>query len=505
MPKIFKAEQIRKMDAYTIENEPISSVNLMERASKALCSWIRKNFRKDTQFLFLIGPGNNGGDGCALARLLFHHGYENIRFYVLKITDKLSPDSEINRQRLIEETDIKIKEITTEENFPFISGDDWIIDALFGSGLTRPLDGLAGELVEYVNESEAIGVISIDIPSGLFGEDNSNNSPLNIIEADFTLTFQLPKLSFYFSDNEDYIGEWTTLPIGLHPDILESEPSPYRTLTKDELYERILYRSRFSHKGTFGHALIIAGSYGMMGASVLATRAAIRSGAGLVTAHVPRLGYEIMQNSVPEAVVSIDESDLMFTGVKDLDNYTAICVGPGINKKTNTSRALIDLLEEAKVPLLIDADGLNILAEHKNWLENLPEGTILTPHPREFDRLTKEHDSHYDRFISQQVFSKEYNVIIVLKGAHTSISTPGGEVWFNSSGNPGMAKGGSGDVLSGIIASLLAQHYSPIDAALIGVYIHGLAGDIALKSLGYHALTPSDIIRKLGKAFKKIE
>lgn len=505
MPKIFTSEQIRKIDAYTIEKEPIASIELMERASRELCSWIRKNFRKDTQFLFLIGPGNNGGDGWALARLLFHHGFENIRFYVLKITEKLSSDSEINKKRLIEETDVKIKEIKTEEEFPFISGDDWIIDALFGSGLSRPLEGLAAELVEYVNDSEAIGVISIDIPSGLFSEDNSDNSPLNIIEADFTLSFQFPKLAFYFSDNEDYVGEWIILPIGLHPDIINQEPSPHKTLTKEELYERILYRSRFSHKGTFGHALLIAGSYGMMGAAVLACKAAVRSGAGLVTAHVPRLGYEIIQNAIPEVIVSIDESDLMFTGVNNLVNYTAICIGPGINKKTNTSRAVIDLLEEINIPLLIDADGLNILSEHKDWLDKLPEGTILTPHPREFDRLTKRHDSHYARFVTQKEFALKHNVIVVLKGAHTSIATPEGEVWFNTTGNPGMAKGGSGDVLSGIITSLLAQHYSPIDAALIGVYIHGLAGDIALKSQGFHALSPSDIISKLGKAFKKIE
>lgn len=505
MPKIFTAAQIRKIDAYTIKKEPIKSVDLMERAAKELCKWIRSNFAKDTQFLFLVGPGNNGGDGWALARLLFHHGYENIRFYLLGISDKLSPDSEKNRKRLIGETDIRLKEIKTEEDFPFISNDDWVVDALFGSGLTRPLDGLALELVEYVNDSEAIGVISVDTPSGLFGEDNTNNSPLGIIEADFTLSLQFPKLAFYFSDNEDYVGEWGVLPIGLHPDIIESERSPYFSLTQEELYDKILYRSRFSHKGTFGHALIIAGSYGMMGAAILATRAAVKSGAGLVTAHVPRYGYEIIQNAIPEAIVSIDESDLMFTGVNKLENYTAICLGPGINKKTNTCRAVIDLLEEVNIPLLIDADGLNIISEHKDWLDKIPEGTILTPHPREFDRLTKNHDSHYQRFITQQEFAKKYKVIVVLKGAHSSIATPEGEVWFNTTGNPGMAKGGSGDVLSGIITSLLAQHYSPVDAALIGVFIHGLAGDFALKSQGVHALTPTDIISKLGKAFKKIE
>ena len=503
--KIFSSAQIKQIDAYTIENEPVASVDLMERAANELFVWISKRFKKKTQFLFLIGPGNNGGDGWALARILFHYGYENIRLYLLDISDKLSPDSEINRTRLMEETDIKIKKVQSEDGFPYISEDDVVIDALFGTGLSRPLEGASAKLVDYLNNSPKRRVISVDIPSGLWGEDNSTNTQGKIVQADITLCFEFPKLSFFFSENEQYVGKWHVLPIGLHKEIIHAEFSPYKYLKRSDIKELIKIRSKFSHKGTYGHGLIIAGSYGMMGAAVLASRAAIRSGAGLVSVHIPRLGYEIMQMSVPEALVSIDESDLIFTGLNYIDKYSAIAIGPGINTKTNTSRAVNKLLEKAKIPLVIDADGLNILSEQKEWLAKLPENTILTPHPKEFDRLTHNHDTHYARFVTQQEFSKKNKVVVVLKGAHTSISTPDGDVWFNTTGNPGMAKGGSGDVLTGIILALLSQGYGPVEAARIGVYIHGLAGDIALKTYGLHALTPSDIICKLGRAFKKIE
>jgi ADP-dependent NAD(P)H-hydrate dehydratase / NAD(P)H-hydrate epimerase len=505
MSKLFTSAQIKRLDAYTIENEPVSSVDLMERAATALFGWVTLKFRKDDQFLFFIGPGNNGGDGWALARLLFHAGFENIRLYVLGHATKISPDSEINKKRLEEETDIEIHEIRKENQFPFISANDWVIDSLFGSGLSRPLDGMALSLVKYVNNSPKAGVISIDIPSGLFGEDNSENNSGSIVQADYTLSFQFPKLSFFFAENEKQVGQWEILPIGLHPEGVANEPSDYEYSQLADITKLIKPRARFSHKGTFGHALIIAGSYGMMGAAVLATKSAIRSGAGLVTCHVPHLGYQIIQSSVPEALVSIDESDLMFTGINQLEKYSAVAIGPGINTKLNTRRGLNWLIDNCNVPLVIDADALNILSENKDWLARLPENTIITPHPKEFDRLTETHSTHFSRFKHAVEFSKQYKIIVVLKGANTSICSPDGMVWFNSTGNPGMAKGGSGDILTGIIVSLLAQGYLPQEAAKIAVFIHGLAGDMALKNKGYHALTPSDIIEKLGKAFKKIE
>jgi hydroxyethylthiazole kinase-like uncharacterized protein yjeF len=505
MSKLFTSLQIKRLDAYTIENEPVSSVDLMERAATALFTWFKVKFQKDTQFLFFIGPGNNGGDGWALARLLFHAGYVNIRLYVLGHATTISPDSEINKNRLKDETDIAIQEIVKENQFPFISNEEWVIDALFGSGLSRPLDGIALSLVKYVNNSLKAGVISIDIPSGLCGEDNSENNPDGIVQADYTLSFQFPKLSFFFAENEKYVGQWEMLPIGLHPKGIENEPSDYEYSILSDITKLIKPRAQFSHKGTYGHALIIAGSFGMMGAAVLATKSAIRSGAGLVTCHVPHLGYQIVQSSVPEALVSIDESDLMFTGINQLEKYSAVAIGPGINTKLNTRRGINWLIDNCNVPLVIDADALNILSENKDWLARLPENTIITPHPKEFDRLTETHSTHFSRLKHAIEFSKQYKIIVVLKGANTSICHPDGMVWFNSTGNAGMAKGGSGDILTGIIVSLLAQGYLPQDAAKIAVFIHGLAGDMALKNKGYHALTPSDIIEKLGRAFKKIE
>lgn len=502
--KIFTSKQIREIDAYTIAQEPIPSIDLMERAALALSTWIMKRLNRNTSFLFIIGPGNNGGDGWALARILFHSGYKKIRLYLLQVSDKLSPDSEVNRNRLIEETDIKIQSISKEADFPYISKDEWIIDALFGSGLSRSLDGLSQSLVNYLNESEKAATLAIDIPSGLFSEDNSLNKGSRI-QANYTLSFQFPKQAFFIADNEKYVGQWHILPIGLHPEKIDAEPSSFHYLTRNEVRDLIPERSKFSHKGTYGHALIISGSYGMMGAAVLACKAAVYSGVGLVTAHIPRLGYEIMQCSVPESLISLDESDIIFTEVNHLEKYNAIAIGPGLNIKSNTIKALINLLPKIKVPFVIDADALNILSKNRKWLGTLPANTIITPHPKEFDRLTHKHDSGYKRLLTQIEFAKKYNVIVVLKGACTSISTPAGEVFFNTTGNPGMATGGTGDVLTGIIVSLLAQGCNPVTASCLGVYIHGCAGDISMKSVGYQGVTPTRMIEKIGKAFKKVK
>ncbi len=502
--KIFTAKQIREIDAYTIKHEPVPSIDLMERAATALARWIMKRFDKKTPFLFIVGPGNNGGDGWALARLLYHFGYENLRFYLLKISDELSPDSEINRMRLIEETDIRIDSIEKEKDFPFVSKEEWIIDGLFGSGLSRPLIGLAKDLVDYINGSERFGSIAIDIPSGLFADNNTGNNGAKI-RADYTLSFQFPKLAFLLADNESFIGDWQVLDIGLHPIKIEEEYTDFSFMERKEARGYIQPRKKFSHKGTFGHALIISGSYGMMGAATLACSAAVSSGAGLVTAHIPRLGYEIIQCAVPEALISLDESDIIFTEVNNLEKYNALAIGPGLNQKKNTSTAIFQLLENSNIPLVIDADALNIIGENKDWLKLLPKNSILTPHPKEFSRLYKDCKDAYSRLEAQIEFSKKYKVILILKGAYTSISTPEGKVTFNSTGNPGMATGGSGDVLTGIIVSLLAQGYSSESAAKLGVFVHGLAGDLALNKHGYHALTPSRIIESLGKAFKKLE
>ncbi|MBN1598313.1 MAG: NAD(P)H-hydrate dehydratase [Bacteroidales bacterium] len=502
--KLFTANKIREADAYTIAKEPIDSIGLMERAANQLASWINCKTGKEQSIKIFTGPGNNGGDGWALARILSRQGYGNINLYLLVISKSLSPDSEINRGRLLSETKVKVTELKNVKDFPAIHNRDIIIDSLFGSGLTRPLEGLAADLVKYINDTEKSTVISVDIPSGLFAEDNPVTDSA-IIHADYTLSFQFPKLSFFFPENDNYVGKFEILDIGLHGEFIDREPSDFNYTSEKDIADKVWVRNKYSHKGTYGHALIIAGSYGMMGATVLAAKAAMRSGAGLVTAHVPRFGVDIIQNSVPECLLSIDESDILFSEHPDLEKFTAIGVGPAINQKSNTRKAIISLLKDVTVPIVIDADALNILSAIDNWNELLPEQCILTPHPREFERLFGKFGSSYERMSAQQEFSQQNGTIVVLKGAHTCISLPDGQLWFNTTGNPGMATGGSGDALTGIILGLLSQGYNLEDAAITGVYIHGLAGDMAKETLGETGLIASDMVNYLGVAFKKIE
>jgi NAD(P)H-hydrate epimerase len=384
---------------------------------------------------------------------------------------------------------------------------------LFGSGLTRPLDGLAAGIVQKINVvkishhptqsrvTTTNTVVSIDIPSGLMGEDNTGNISENIIQANFTLTFQFPKISFFFAENEKYIGEWEVLPIRLHPDGIAETQTSFFFTEKEDINKIIQKRSKFGHKGIYGHALLIAGSFGKMGAAILASKACLRSGVGLLTTHIPHLGYSIIQTAVPEAMASVDQHDSIFTEFPDLSQFSAVGVGPGIDQKTNTKRALNELLEKSKLPLIIDADALNILAENKSWMERLPENSILTPHPGEFKRLVGDTQNSFIRIQKQMEFSEKYKIIVVLKGAFTSVSTPDGRLFFNSSGNPGMATAGSGDVLTGIILGLLAHGISPENAALAGVFLHGLAGDLASFQKSEFSLIASDIVEFLGEAF----
>lgn len=503
--KVLTATKIREADAYTIEHEPIDSIDLMERAAEQLFRWISERYSIHENFLVFVGPGNNGGDGWALASMLWLAGHKSVTVYLLKISDNLSPDSQTNRSRLTKDTKVKVFEVQNKTDFPAIGNADIIIDGLFGSGLSRPLDNLSAELVSYLNGQNSQAVISIDIPSGLFSENNKGNSLENGIHANYTLSFQVPKLAFFFPENDRCLGEWQLLPIGLHPDFLKSVSTPYYYTGFDDVWPRIQVRKKFSHKGSYGHALLIAGSYGMMGAAVLAARSAVRSGVGLLTTHVPRLGVNILQTVVPESLLSIDESDLLFTEHPNLEGFSAIAIGPGINQKSNTRKGLLDLLKRVTQPLVIDADALNILSSLENWMELIPENSILTPHPKEFERLFGEYPDSYSRLEAQLSFSEKLKSVIVLKGANTCITVPEGEAYFNSTGNPGMAKGGCGDVLTGIILGLLAQGYSFSDAAIIGVYVHGMAGDMASGEMSETGAIPSDIVDNIGKAFNVLE
>lgn len=502
--KLFKTADIANIDQYTIQHEPISDLDLMERASLTVARYLINETDASGEVLVFCGPGNNGGDGLAVARLLAEcTDIFIVEVYILNFNRELKGSSAINLERLYQQKKASVYFINAEKDLPPIPSNCIVIDALFGSGLNRPLEGFPAQIVQHINQSSAT-VVSIDIPSGLMGEDNSANVPENIIRSSKTITFQFPKLSFLLPENESYVGDWKVKNIGLHPDAIHNIASNYFYTDDTEARKLIKPRTKFSHKGTFGHALLISGAYGKMGAAVLASKACLRAGVGLLTTHVPHTGYPVIQTAVPEAMTSIDDSDLMFTGIQHLESYTAIAIGPGIGTKINTKRGLKTLLEEHHQPMIIDADALNILGENKEWLELLPQNSILTPHPKEFERIAGATANGFERMKLAIEFAHKYHIILVVKGANTMVVNPQGEVWFNSTGNPGMATAGSGDALTGILLGLLAQNYSPFDTARLGVYLHGLAGDIALASRGYEALIASDIIENLGEAFKLV-
>jgi NAD(P)H-hydrate epimerase len=499
--KILSVKQIREADSFTILNEPIKSIDLMERAASKCAEWLIGKISGQKVKVF-CGMGNNGGDGLALVRILLAD-FIRAEAFIVHHGKTFSEDSSLNLKRLEELAPEIIHHIYTENDIPEIDQTDVVVDAVFGSGLSKPVTGIAALVFDQINNSKAI-TIAIDIPSGLFADAYTDPSKGTIIAADYTLTFQLPKLSFFFSQNDRFCGEWVILDIHLHPEFIEQVPTKTFLLTKEDIAPILKPRGRFSHKGTYGHALLIAGGKGKTGAAILSAKAAIRSGLGLLTVHLPEDAAIPLQTAVPEAMISYDQSKDVFSRIPDLSNYNAIGIGPGIGQRPETAAALKLLIQEIKVPIVFDADALNILGDNRTWLSFLPMGCILTPHPKEFERLAGKSGDEFERLEMQKAFSAKYNCYVVVKGAFSSISTPDGKVYFNPTGNPGMATGGSGDILTGIILSLLAQHYTPLEAVLTGVYIHGLAGDIAVEEQGYPSLIASDIIDCLSNAFKDL-
>ncbi len=500
--KILPVEKIREADAFTIENEPIDSVDLMERAASKVYEWFMKRCKtKEVSVKIFCGIGNNGGDGLALARMLYFSGIIP-QVFIVRYSDKMSRDCEINFTRLKEETEVPMYDIFSEDDFPQIYDNDIIIDAIFGSGLNRPIEGFTAELIKYINKSNAIK-IAIDIPSGLMAVSgqqsavSSQRSVAHIVKADYTLSFQFPKLAFMFPEYDAFVGKWEVLDIKLHKDFIDNVETLNFFTTEDVVKPIIRKRTKFSHKGTYGHALLVAGSSGKTGAALLAAEACMRTGVGLLTAHLPKDALLPMQVYLPEAMTSIDKSNTHCTEINDILPYTAIGVGPGIGKNEDTVTLLKKIIQEATQPLVLDADDLNIIADNPTWLSFLPDNTILTPHPKEFDRMFGMTNNSYERLELQRKMSVVHNIIIVQKGAHTAITFPNGTCFFNSTGNPGMATAGSGDVLTGMILSLLAQRYTPQEAALLGVYLHGKAGDVAAEKIGMESMIARDIIGNL--------
>lgn len=496
--KILSAEQIRQWDQYTIEQEPISSIDLMERAASRCTDWIIENFPEANLFSIFCGKGNNGGDGLAIARMLVEKKCA-VSIYILEFGHLGTIDFQTNLARLHSLGFTDIHFIQTEAHFYPFSPGTLIIDSLYGTGLNRKLEGVTAHLVEHINNS-GLPVLSIDIPSGLFTDHSSIHAPA--IKASQVLTLQSYKPAFFIPENEPYIGGLNLLNIGLHSSFLDNletrleliEPAIVKAIHKP--------RKRFSHKGNFGHALLVAGSYGTMGAAVLAARACLRSGVGLLSCHIPTHGYAILQTAVPEAMALVDFNASYTTKVDtDLSRFNVIGIGPGIGTSHGTRNMLGKLLSEYGNPLVIDADALNCIALEKNLLSRIPPGSILTPHPKEFERLFGSTANDFDRIELAMKKSADLNCIIILKGHHTIIADSAHHAFVNSTGNPGMATAGTGDVLTGILTGLLAQGYSSIEAAILGVYLHGLAGDLAAEEQSMEAMIAGDMIEHLGPAF----
>lgn len=497
--KIFSAGQIKKWDAYTIAHEPVASINLMERAASACCKWlIGKNFGL-FHFRIFCGKGNNGGDGLAIARMLLEH-HCNVTVYILEFGKSGTDDFQTNLERLHGvSTDIHF--IQSAEFFPAINNTDIVIDALFGTGLNKPPEGISKELVEHINRSNA-SIVSIDLPSGLFADKGSKGNA--VINATITLSFQNLKLAFLLPENEDHCGEVHLLHIGLHNDFENTEPAVFEWVDKPMVQSIYKPRKKFAHKGTFGHAALLCGSYGMMGAAVLSAKACLRSGVGKLTVIIPECGYDILQTAVPEAMCMVEDEKYLLSA-PGIEKYNAVGIGPGIGIHPTHSNFLKEVFQKVNKPMVIDADALNVIAENKPLLRSIPPLSILTPHPKEFEKLFGKTENDFDRLKLAMRKSKEFNIYIILKGHFSFISTPVGNGYFNSTGNPGMATAGSGDTLTGILTGLLAQGYSPQDAALFGVYLHGLAGNIAAEKYGQEAMIAGDIPDCLGSAFDQLK
>ncbi|MEI6822835.1 MAG: NAD(P)H-hydrate dehydratase [Bacteroidota bacterium] len=497
--KILPVNLIREADAYTIKHNPIRSIDLMERAADACVEWILDNYKDTEHFEIYCGQGNNGGDGLAIARMLCEKEYD-VYVHLVKTSSKPTKDYKINLDRLTDELDVRINQIDTVRDLKEFHYDIVIIDAIFGTGISKPVEGLTADVINYINKLE-YPVISVDIPSGLYC-DTPVDAANAIINATYTLSFQFPKLAFMFEQNFKYVGKFRMLGIGLNDDFIEETETKNHFSIIDDVKE--IYRPRkemFVNKGTFGHALLICGSLGKMGAAVLSAKACLRTGAGMLTVHCPASGNLIMQISIPEAMVDLDEDQNKITSIKNLFKYDTIGIGPGIGTDASTQEAFRNLLLNIHKPLVIDADALNILSLNNDILYKVPANSILTPHKKEFERLFGISTNDFERNTLQREMSVKYNIYIVLKGAQTAITTPQGDCYFNSSGTQGMATAGSGDVLTGVITGLLAQGYEPKDAALLGVFLHGLAGEHCLGPRSLETMLAGDIIEHLSQAY----
>ena len=495
--KILNTKEIYDADKITLERQGISSDELLERAAVRVFDWIHSRMQgARVKIHIFCGVGNNGGDGLVLARHLRQHDY-NIAVYIIDFSKQRSKDFLINLDRLKE--DGEWPDFLDEGGeFPIIGKEDIIVDAIFGIGLNRAPDTWVADLIGHLNRSKAF-ILSLDISSGLF-MDQGVPDTRGVVRASYVLSFQVPKLVFFLPETGLFVDHWEVLDIGLDREFLRSAPSHYHLIGKPEILALYRPRDKFSHKGTYGHVLVIGGSYGKVGAVILAAKGSLHAGCGLVTAYVPKCGYLPLQTGFPEAMVITDTADAEIGEIDFSITPDVIGIGVGMGTSPATIKAFGKFLKYNKSTLVIDADGLNILSQHPDLLFLMPPKTVLTPHPKELGRMIGEWEDDFDKLKKAKEFSKKYDCILVIKGAHT-LTVHGDMGYVNTTGNPGMATGGSGDVLTGVICGLIAQGYEPLDAAIFGVFIHGRAADIAIGECGFQSLIASDILAHLGKAY----
>ena len=469
----------------------------MERAAAQLFEWLHSRLRgTQVSIQLFCGIGNNGGDGMALARMLNEHDY-SIKVHVVNYSDKRSEDFLLNLERL---KDLKVWPdfINKESDLPEISPNDIVVDAIFGIGLNRVPDDWVGKLIGHINDSRAF-VLSVDVPSGL-PVDRAPWNTSYVIQASYVLSFQLPKLVFFLPETGVYLNQWEVLDIGLNQDFITNTEADFELIGRPEVLPMYRPRLKFSHKGTYGHSVIVGGSYGKIGAVQLASSACLSVGSGLVSAFVPKCGYDSLQTAVPEVMVLTGSRDKNISRIEIPFEPSVVGIGVGIGQDDDTIDAFSSFLKKIKLPMVIDADGLNILSKNPELLKDVPQLSVLTPHPKELERLIGHWESDFEKLEKAKEFALQHNLVIVIKGAHT-ITIYNGKGYVNTTGNPGMATAGSGDVLTGMITGLMAQGYPPIEAAIFGVYLHGLAGDVGASKKGYEALKASILVDSIGDAY----
>lgn len=499
--KIFSSEQIREIEKLSIKAEQITSIDLMERAATQLFNLLHQRLQgAQIPIHVFCGLGNNGGDGLVVSRLLVEHGY-NVKTYIVNFSDNRSKDFLVNYDRLKSITNDWPIQLKSADDLPEINRDDMMIDAIFGIGLNRPIVAWVVELIKHINASRCF-TLSIDVPSGL-RDDKGPDDPEGVIYASTTITFQVPKIMFFLPETGKYVQDLEVIDIGLNREALAKSPAIAELVGKNEVRNLYRPRQKYGHKGNYGHSVIIGGSYGKIGAVALATKAALRTGAGLVTAYTPKCGYTILQSTVPESMVVTDNNDNKISNIEIGFEASAIAIGMGMGTDSDTITAFETFIKSNKSPLVIDADAINILSKQTELLQYLPALSILTPHLGELRRLIGDWKDDFDRIHKVKQFSTEHNCIVVVKGANSMIVYKN-QVYINTTGNPGMATAGSGDALSGMIASLIGQGYEPLLATILGVYLHGSAGDLATVEHAYQGLIASDIVDTIGKAYLEL-